>query len=101
MDDAPDVYCDSFLVSTGPYGAALNFMRSPPMPSGPSNAPQSDRVSTVRMSVEHLKSMAFVLHRQIRDMEESEGIIIPVSNRTLNQLKIAPEDWGKFWHREK
>lgn len=99
MDDVADVYCDSFLVTTGPYGAILNFMRSSPEPSSPGSAPKSDRVSTVRMSLEHLKSMTFILHRQLTDMEENEGLNIPLSNSTLNQMKIAPEDWERFWHK--
>lgn len=100
MDDVPDVYSDSFLVSTGSYGAVLSFLRSSSEPSAPGSAVKSDRVATVRMSIEHLKSMTFILHRQIGDMERGEGIIVPVSHNTLNQLKIAPEDWEKFWQRE-
>ena len=65
MPDAPDVYTDQFQVNFGPYGCLLNFMVSGTQPVAPGTAPQIDRVASVRMSLEHLKVMTYILHRQM------------------------------------
>lgn len=97
MAEPLDVYCDQFQVNTNPYGSALNFFASPPAPPAPGVAPQSERLVTVRMSLEHLKLMTFMLHRQIKQHEGGLGITIPVPVQVLNALQIGPEDWTAFW----
>lgn len=100
MADLFDEYIDQFTSNLGPYGVALSFQRTGPKPIAPGSTPQAAEVGTIRMSVEHLKSMAYVLVRQIRDAESQLGITIPVPHAVLNQLRIAPEDWESFWRRK-
>ena len=101
MPDEPadpfDVYVDQFTCMLGPYGAALNFSRTAPMPSAPGTPPRTDPVGTVRMSMEHLKSLVFIVKRLLDQLEENEGVTYGVSMRVMNEMKIAPEDWEAFW----
>lgn len=92
-----DVYCDQFQVTTGPYGCTLNFMLSSPSPPPPGTLPQTERMATVRMSLEHLKVMTFILRRQLMQHERQTGTRIPVPIEVLNGLGISPEDWDAFW----
>jgi len=41
--------------------------------------------------------MAFILKRQVDEIESQLGIEIPLPIQLMNALKIAPEDWQKFW----
>ena len=97
MPDSIDVYSDQFQVTTGPYGGALAFAVSPATPPAVGSAPLIERVATVRMSLEHLKVMTFVLRRQIIEHERKSGITIPIPIPILNDIGISPEDWDSFW----
>ena len=97
MTDSIDIYSDSFQVNTGPFGSTLNFQLSQPTPPAPGKMPQSECLATVRMSLEHLKLMTFVLRKQINNHEEQTGINIQIPMQVLNQLGIALEDWDSFW----
>lgn len=99
MPESLDVYSDQFQVHTNPHGSALNFFASPPTPPAPGVAVQSQLLVTVRMSLEHLKLMTFMLHRQMKQHESGLGVIIPVPVQVLNALQIGPEDWNAFWGR--
>jgi hypothetical protein len=99
MPEPPDVYCDQFQVNTNPYGCSLNFFASPPTPPAPGAAPQAQLLVTVRMSLEHLKLMTFILHRQMRQYESNLGVTIPIPVQVLNALQIGREDWDAFWSR--
>ena len=101
MPDSFDVYVDQFTLSVGPYGVALNFSRSSPKPPVPGSIPQAEEIGVIRISLEHLKLMAFMLKRGVQDAEGQLGIDIPIPMQLLNQLKIGLEDWDKFWHKEK
>lgn len=92
-----DVYCDGFQMNVSPYGITLNFTLSGATPPAPGTAPHADRVSTVRMSLEHTKVMAFVLRRQLVKYERDTGISIQVPGGLLNSLQISPEDWQAGW----
>ncbi|MEK7216188.1 MAG: hypothetical protein AAB289_11385 [Chloroflexota bacterium] len=94
-----DVYCDQFHLNLGTYGAALNFMLSNPSPPTPGAYPQSDRVATVRMSLEHLKVMAFLVRRNLTEYERSSTTTIAVPAQLLNSLGISSEDWDAFWNK--
>jgi hypothetical protein len=97
MADPLDVYADQFQVHTGPYGCTLNFLltsHSPPPPGSPLAA---TRVATVRMSVEHLKVMAFMLRQQILEYERRSGVQVQLPAEMLNQLRIGREDWDALW----
>lgn len=92
-----DVYCDGFQMNVGPYGVTLNFSLSGPMPPAPGTSPHTDRVATIRMSLEHTKVMAFVLRRHLMKYERDAGVSIPVPGGLLNSLQIGPEDWQSVW----
>ena len=100
MPDPLDVYCDQFQVHLGPYGAVLNFRltQSQPPPQGTPVA--SDRVSTVRMSLEHLKIMAYMLRMQVVGYEQRFGVRIQLPQEVLNAGQIGREDWDAFWRGE-
>ncbi|MBI2873134.1 MAG: hypothetical protein HYY00_08120 [Chloroflexi bacterium] len=97
MSEPFDAYVDQFTLSVGPYGVALNFARSSPKPTAAGSVPQAEDVGAVRMSLEHFKLMAFLMARQVREIEGQLGIEIPVPVQIMNALRIAPEDWQKFW----
>ncbi|MBI2917252.1 MAG: hypothetical protein HYY01_04585 [Chloroflexi bacterium] len=100
MAELFDLYVDQFYSSIGVYGATITFLRTPSKPSPPGSAPQSTEVAVIRMSGEHLKTMVYMLKKQIEGAEEQLGVSFPASYRVLNELKIAPEDWEKFWRKE-
>jgi len=94
-----DVYSDNFMVTTGPYGANLTFGVTPPHPD-PASPKAPERVAVIRMSVEHMKVMAFVLMRSVKQMEGGLGVNYQVPSQVLAQLGIAREDWDSFWSRK-
>lgn len=98
MAEPVDVYSDQFQINLGVYGCVCNFLVSNATPSAPGTPPQSERVATVRMSLEHLKLMTFVLHRQLAQFETQAGISIPIPLPVLSSLQIRQEDWQAFWH---
>ncbi len=97
MVEPVDIYSDSFQLNTGPYGSTLNFMLSPSTPPAPGKTPQSETLATIRMSLEHLKLMTFVLRRQIMIHEQQAGVNIQVPTQVLHSLGINPEDWDSLW----
>jgi hypothetical protein len=97
MVEPIDIYSDSFGLNTGPYGCTLNFMISPSTPPAPGKAPQHETLATIRMSLEHLKLMTFVLRRQIMLHEQQTGVNIQVPTQVLSSLSISPDDWDSLW----
>ncbi len=97
MDEPIDVYSDQFQINLGPYGSALNFMLSDPNPPPPGSTAQARRRATIRMSIEHLKVMTFILRRQIITMEGQTGVRFDVPMELLNSLRTSREDWDSFW----
>ncbi len=91
-----DVYADQFTISITPFGANLSFAVREPHPS-PARAPRTENLGTVRMSVEHLKTMVMIVRRQILMVEQETGVKAEVPRSILNQLQISPEDWDTFW----
>jgi hypothetical protein len=100
MPDPFDAYADQTLIFLGPYGCALNCFRSPnrPMPAGP--GAQATELGAIRMSLEHLKVVAYLLAKQIDATEKQRGIMTPVTYSTLNNSGISPEDWDNFWAKQ-
>ena len=98
MPEPIDVHSDQFQVTVGPYGCTLNFSLTSPTPPAPGSAPQAERVASVRMSLEHLKVMTFILRRHLMEYERASGVSIPLPIQVLNSLQIGPEDWETFWH---
>ena len=97
MTEPIDIYSDSFQLNTGPYGATLNFMLSPSTPPAPGKTPQPETLATIRMSLEHLKLMTFVLRRQIMHHEQQSGVNIQLPTQILNSARISPDDWDSLW----
>ena len=97
MTEPPmDVYVDQFTVSPGLYGAALSFSRNVAHPAALIPA-APEPVITLRMSVEHLKVLSFLIRRQVKRLEEVHGVVYPVPRNALASSDIAPEDWEFFW----
>jgi hypothetical protein len=97
MPEATDVYCDQFQMNIGPFGSTLNFSLSSPTPPAPGSPPQAERLATVRMSLEHMKVITFILRRQILEYERNSGVGVSLPSQLLNSLRISPEDWESFW----
>jgi hypothetical protein len=97
VDGHPDVYADQVALTIGPFGCALNFALSPAIPPTIQTAVQGQPMATVRMSLEHLKLMAFMLRHQLAKYEQERGIRVPVPRDVLNQLRIGLEDWQECW----
>lgn len=97
MADPLDFYVDGFQIMTTAYGITLNLARSGASPPRPGTTQQGELLATVRMSLEHLKLMAFVLHRQLRQHEVENNVVIHLPAAVLNSMQIGPEDWERFW----
>jgi hypothetical protein len=97
MPDPVDVYADQMAINVGPFGCAINFSLSPSVPPPGGGVMPGHHVATVRMSLEHMKLMAFMLQRQLLQYERGSGVLIPISQDVLNQLRIGREDWNAFW----
>lgn len=97
MSETIDGYSDQFQITTGPFGASLTFSVSPPTPPAPGSAPQTETVATIRMSLEHVKVMAFMLRRQLIEHQGKTGVQVQLPREVLNSLQIGPEDWDAFW----
>lgn len=92
--EIPEFYSDQFMFAGGPYGVVINLGKSPSEP-GPGKVPET--VARVRMSYEHVKTLAFVLCRQIKKIEKETGVSYPIPAKVLSDLGIGMEDWEAFW----
>lgn len=92
-----DVYSDQMGMNLGPFGCVINFSQSLAVPPGGGVIGAGTPVATVRMSLEHLKVMVFLLHRQVSQYERESGARVSLPMGVLNQLRIGPEDWQAFW----
>jgi hypothetical protein len=95
MAETPDVYTDAVSLNIGPFGCMLNFALSPAV--SPAGGAVAQPVATVRMSLEHLKIVAFLIRRQLREYERQSGVEIAIPADVLNQLRIGREDWEECW----
>ena len=91
-----DIYADQFTLTITPFGANLSFAVREAHPSA-GRAPQSRELGTVRISVEHLKTMVMILRTQVLKVEHESGVKAEVAIPILNQLGIPLEDWENFW----
>jgi hypothetical protein len=96
MGEPIDVYSDQFMVTTTAFGANLSFYVNVPHPEQSKPVPP-ERLTTIRMSNEHLKVMAMIIVKQIKKMEYDTGVKIPMDKRVLNGIGISPDDWEDFW----
>ena len=97
LDKPLDVYADVFQVSTNPYGGTINFMLTDPMPVAPGSPPKTVNLVNIRLSLENLKLIAFILYRQIKQHEENLGVDIQIPRQVLNALQIGAGDWERIW----
>ena len=91
--EIPEFFSDMFEVVGGPYGIALNFMKSPPVP----RSETKETVARVRMSWEHVKAMTFIVQRHVKMVEQDAGVSYPMPAKVLSNMQIAKEDWDSFW----
>ena len=91
-----DLYADQFTITITPFGANLTFALREPHPP-PGRAPQSQDLGTMRMSVEHIKTMVMIIRKQILKVEEDMHVKAEVPPNILQQLDIPMEDWEAFW----
>ena len=88
----PDVYADQFILSTGVWGVAMSFLKTPPHPT-PGHAPQPEPQAVIRMSLQHAKIVSMILRRQLKKWER-ENVDITIPTEVYNQLGLSPlEDW--------
>ncbi len=98
MPDVPvDVYSDSIGLNVGPLGCSLVFSLTGTGPIAPGMQPTIEKVATVRVSLEHLKLMAYIFRQQVRNYERQFGVQIQIPLDNLNQLRIGREDWDECW----
>ena len=97
MPEPIDAYCDQFNLLMGPFGCALIFSATRPVLVKPDVRVAGDTVATLRMSIEHLKAMAFLLQRNLREYQKQTQIQIPLPEAVLSDLKITPQEWKAFW----
>jgi hypothetical protein len=88
----PDIYADSTQISTTPYGVTITLGRTPPHHSGPT-PPIAEKLTVVRMSMEHAKVVAMLLRKQLKAFERANGEI-PLPPELYATLGVAREDWG-------
>ena len=100
MTEPVTVFTDQFQLNTSPYGATLNFLLSDPIPPSPGTAPKIERQATVRMSLEHLKMMSFIMQRSVKQYETQTGTTIQIPMQLLNSMGISLEDWDACWRRD-
>lgn len=100
MDDVVDVYSDQFQLNTSAYGAVLNFLVTKSTPPTPGSPPEAEKMATIRMSLEHLKVLTFVVRRQLLKQESETRVKYDVPMEVLNALRISPEDWEMFWKQD-
>lgn len=96
MSDSFDVYTDAFTVTVTPFGVNLSFGIKEPHPV-PTSIQQPVNLGVVRMSNEHLKTMVFILWKQMIAYEEGSQVHCDVPTQVLGQLGLAREDWDAFW----
>ena len=98
MPEKPvDIYVDTYQVGSTPYHGTINFSLTSALPGPPGQMPQADLLASVRMSLEALKLLAFMLARQITIHERNFGVTIQLPPQVLAALQIRLEDWETFW----
>lgn len=89
--EAPDLYTDSVLIHTGPFGVLFAFAMQPP---GQTGTMPTVKVCNLRMSLEHAKVVAILLRKQLQTFETDMGSPIPLHPKLTQGLGISKqEDW--------
>ena len=94
--EAPDIYADQMGVQLGGLRLCNTFALSNAGPEAKGAIP----VATVRLSLEHLKVMAYIFRRVIMDFESRADNPIPMLSETLAKMEIPPDAWQRFWEAD-
>lgn len=100
--DALNVFADVMNIGgISANGVQLNFYQSPVAPlSRPGEPPAPpmlpQRVTTVRVTPQHLKQIAWVLYNNVRGAESQLGVIVMPEN-VLKGMGIDAAAWNQFW----
>ena len=87
IEEAPDIYCDGTAMAMTPYDVMIHLLRRPSDPGEPV------RVGTLRMSMEHAKTFAIMLRKNLKGYEDQAGKI-PLHPNLMKELGISKEeDW--------
>lgn len=97
MAEPFDEFADQFLINFSAYGVSITFLRTDPKPLAVGGVLENKNLGTIRTSVEHLKAMAFVMQRVIKEFERGQGVQFQLGTEMLNNMGVAPEDWESFW----
>ena len=81
-----------------PFGAVLVFDRRG-MDSADKRVERGAGV-IVRMSVEHLKAMVFILWKQVGTLETKGLIRYDLPKQLMDELKYDDPTWRAFWYGE-
>lgn len=97
MAEPFDYYTDSMEISSSSVGSSLTFGAQHPPSLGPEEAGAVNYFGTLRMSLEHLKIMTFIIKRHLMRHEHSVGVTYDVPKQALHDLQIDPNEWDAFW----
>jgi hypothetical protein len=92
----PNIYSDNFSLAVGPYGAALTFGLTHPEPAG-TEGPRVYPAATIRVSLEHLKVMGWIIHRQISQYQKQFDTIVALPETALKSVDAPRDQWRSFW----
>ena len=93
--DSLDGYADQLGITVGPFGSALAFSLSSLGEEGHKNPKD---VATIRMSLAHLKVMAYAIRREVLKFERQGEVKVEIPMSVLTQLKISRAEWDQFWN---
>jgi hypothetical protein len=97
MAEPFDYYTDSMEVSSSLVGSSLTFGVQHATSAGPDQVGSVNYFGTLRMSVEHLKIMTFIIKRHLMRHEHSVSVTYDVPQEALRLLQIDPDEWKAFW----
>ena len=116
----PTTYADVFDLTLSPYGASFRFGISGPVDQK-TGTQQIELNGRVLMSLEHLKALGYVVHREVLRHEKKMGVLVALPDQIITQLlypmppglppeaqenyvatmrPIALKEWAAFWKQE-
>ena len=102
----PHMAADSFRFSPHPFGCLMSFYERP-MPTErregeppPSRQPPPEPSVVVHLTVEHAKALAYMVWRNLVQVELQEGVRYELPPELSSNLGIIPAEWRAFWYAE-
>ena len=92
--DVPDIYIDQFRMTVGVFGVNMTFALSEPHPAQGGVPRTAEEKVRLRMSLQHAKTVAMLLRRQLKTYEDNTATKIELPAGVYTSLGIAEEDWG-------